>query len=616
MSMLATGSFYNKRDRSFSPLAACRKRRRTTTNENAHALKKSRSRSTGFEFHSSDSGSDDKAKSRSVLSEKNMKGTKHRKSSLEIVKKPQRDTPKRSSGKKVNNTEKVGVKSDESKETVHSTPATNKKFFKSRSPASTDKIIGNIVIKKGFDVKFYPKRGSVTKDTKKSKKNVNCKPKPKSVKSIPATETTPFYYCDFFENDGANYDKGTSAGKQNKPVCNDVVEKSSMKIKDNISSVESDSGLCMSSADTESASIKPASSYTPELFGGENDSDTLSLIDAGSEDLFSSSGRNTPEVGNVSSVPSTPKDHGGTNSSPLSKNSGNQTRISRRSNEETPTNVNLFPIFTRSQEDSSQKRKSRMSPRVSRSLSSSLNNSPLLKYVKNKDGLEQMTIDAGQKQFGATSCDTCGMIYTLSDPEDVAEHTRHHQSLLNVLKFQGWRKERVLQHYSDTGSRVIMVKDDDPNYATKKVEDLNRLMGQELGCPGQPLSVRRNFKAFLYISEDKKIQGCCVTEPVKVGYRVLSEGTKDSQSNHPGQRPWCCSDVPEKVSVGISRIWVYSQARKQGIATKLLDCVRQWSVYGNVIPKHRIAFSDPTPDGKCLASKYFGTPNFLVYKFH
>ena len=43
---------------------------------------------------------------------------------------------------------------------------------------------------------------------------------------------------------------------------------------------------------------------------------------------------------------------------------------------------------------------------------------------------------------------------------------------------------------------------------------------------------------------------------------------------------------------------------------------RNWFEYGCVIPKHMIAFSDPTPDGRRFAQKYMGTPTFLVYKFN
>lgn len=38
-------------------------------------------------------------------------------------------------------------------------------------------------------------------------------------------------------------------------------------------------------------------------------------------------------------------------------------------------------------------------------------------------------------------------------------------------------------------------------------------------------------------------------------------------------------------------------------------------IYGSHLSKEEIAFSDPTPDGKLFATKYFNTPAFLVYNF-
>ena len=38
-------------------------------------------------------------------------------------------------------------------------------------------------------------------------------------------------------------------------------------------------------------------------------------------------------------------------------------------------------------------------------------------------------------------------------------------------------------------------------------------------------------------------------------------------------------------------------------------------MYGSVISKDKVAFSDPTPDGKKLAEKYLESAEFLVYKF-
>ncbi|MEQ2183173.1 N-acetyltransferase esco2, partial [Goodea atripinnis] len=61
-------------------------------------------------------------------------------------------------------------------------------------------------------------------------------------------------------------------------------------------------------------------------------------------------------------------------------------------------------------------------------------------------------------------------------------------------------------------------------------------------------------------------------------YRVLEQPdenkdmTKDDFMER--HRAWCCSTVPEQALCGISRIWVFSLARRQGIATRMLDTVR------------------------------------------
>lgn len=43
--------------------------------------------------------------------------------------------------------------------------------------------------------------------------------------------------------------------------------------------------------------------------------------------------------------------------------------------------------------------------------------------------------DAGQKQFGATTCSSCGMLYSIDSPEDNFQHTQFHQRFLDTIKF-------------------------------------------------------------------------------------------------------------------------------------------------------------------------------------
>ena len=70
---------------------------------------------------------------------------------------------------------------------------------------------------------------------------------------------------------------------------------------------------------------------------------------------------------------------------------------------------------------------------------------------------DQAYIDAGQKELGATLCQTCGSVYSKGDPQDEAMHNIQHTGLLERLKHQGWSKERVVATYPE-GSRVISIR--------------------------------------------------------------------------------------------------------------------------------------------------------------
>lgn len=56
--------------------------------------------------------------------------------------------------------------------------------------------------------------------------------------------------------------------------------------------------------------------------------------------------------------------------------------------------------------------------------------------------------------------------------------------------------------------------------------------------------------------------------------------------------------------IGIRQIWVDSKFRKQGVANKLVDCARKTFLYGVIIPRNSIAFSQPTRDGQAFGLSY------------
>ncbi|XP_068604363.1 N-acetyltransferase ESCO2-like [Brachionichthys hirsutus] len=233
-----------------------------------------------------------------------------------------------------------------------------------------------------------------------------------------------------------------------------------------------------------------------------------------------------------------------------------------------------------------------------------------------KDGT-QTIIDAGQKHFGAVACSVCGMLYSAANPEDESQHLLFHNQFISAVKYVGWKKERILGEYPD--GKIILVLPDDPKYALKKVDEIREVVDNDLGFQQVETKCPSKTKTFLFISNDKKVGGCLIAEHIQEGFRVIEEptpaGSEKEMVMFERQRAWCCSTKPEPAVCGISRIWVVSMMRRQGIASRMLECLRNNFIYGSYLSKDEIAFSDPTPDGKLFATHYFATSEFLVYNF-
>ncbi|XP_057553795.1 N-acetyltransferase ESCO2-like [Hippopotamus amphibius kiboko] len=233
----------------------------------------------------------------------------------------------------------------------------------------------------------------------------------------------------------------------------------------------------------------------------------------------------------------------------------------------------------------------------------------------NKETKDQLIIDAGQKHFGATMCKSCGMIYTASTPEDELQHVQHHHRFLEGIKYAGWKKECVIAEFWD--GKIVLVLSRDPSYVIRKVEDVQELVDNELGFQQVVPRYPNKTKTFLFISDEKKVVGCLVAEPIKQAFPVLSEPPgPESSSSKECHRAWQCSDVPEHTVHGISRIWVFRLKRRKRTARRLVDTLRNCLMFGCFLSTNEIAFSDPTPDGRLFATKYCNTANFLVYNFN
>ncbi|KAK3091037.1 hypothetical protein FSP39_016673 [Pinctada imbricata] len=483
--------------------------------------------------------------------------------------------------------------SQDTSETPSNQGTSGKKFFKSKSPGS--KLAGSVMVRKGFNLSFTTRR-SVSSD-KKGKSSAKKLGQKKGSGIIPKKNKNSIKSVQKVNKNSAgepSRDSDSAIGS-----CNSIElspsavrpEKSALQLTPS-KDVHRKAPTTSSLVDSPSKNLRSQSRAKPDV-----DVEVRSLT--GSDDLFSSypsseniavSGKNSPASDLPSESASDITDKtSSTASSPAKK---------------------YFPIFNSKDTAQGTPKQQSLLKGISGLKRNSPRSSPRMRFIENKS--DQLTLDAGQKKFGATQCEVCGMVYTQADPADETTHNMFHRSLLNALKFPGWKKERVVQEYPEDGSRVLMVLHDDPKYTVKKIEEINKVMGKELGFPEPLLAFRPEYKAFLMISDEKTVMGCCIAESISEGYRVIP----DSQpSQEPGHRPWCCKSEPEPASVGVGRIWVNSQDRRKRVATRLLDCVRKWFQYGSFIHRSRVAFSDPTPDGKLLATSYTKSQSFLVYKY-
>ncbi|XP_077345345.1 N-acetyltransferase ESCO2 [Lithobates pipiens] len=242
---------------------------------------------------------------------------------------------------------------------------------------------------------------------------------------------------------------------------------------------------------------------------------------------------------------------------------------------------------------------------------------PGKKRDSNKAEEDQLIIDAGQKHFGPVVCSTCGMIYSAASLEDETQHAQYHQRLLESIRYVGWKKERVVAEFWD--GKILMICPDDPKYTLRKAEEVRELVDSELGFQQTHLIFPGKTRTYLFVSNDKKIVGCLIAEPIKQAFRVLPEPVPGVKSPHDDalerHRAWRCSSDPEPAICGISRIWVFALMRRKAIASRLVDSMRSSFIYGSHLTTEEIAFSDPTPDGKLFATTYCKVPDFLVYNF-
>ncbi|KAF9124516.1 N-acetyltransferase esco2 [Mortierella sp. 14UC] len=274
-------------------------------------------------------------------------------------------------------------------------------------------------------------------------------------------------------------------------------------------------------------------------------------------------------------------------------------------------------------------------------------------------------------------CPQCGMPYIRGQPEDEQIHDRYHRVALGGIDYPGYKNEVVVSRFRDLdgeanggasggrngsgggggvkgesglsssssavwrdaeGSRIVMVSMSDSgrtagsisaggsSFEKKKVKEVLDVVNKELGSVEFDPEQLDSCRVFLYISGKKKVVGCLIAERIKEGFEIMTLGEESERSlaesrtsgvrsmnTSGGGAAIFCSKVPQPAICGINRVWVSSQHRRQRIASRMLDAVRERFIYACKLEPKDLAFSQPTGDGKELARQYLGTDRFLVY---
>ncbi|KAJ3411745.1 N-acetyltransferase esco2 [Chytridiales sp. JEL 0842] len=232
-----------------------------------------------------------------------------------------------------------------------------------------------------------------------------------------------------------------------------------------------------------------------------------------------------------------------------------------------------------------------------------------------KKKYDQMVLDLGQKNAGLKQCGECGMSFSNTSKEDGALHVKYHSSVVHGIDYPGYAGDIIA--WEEPGTQIIHLNMKEAQSSQKKkVLEVLDVVEQELGAVKLSESFLAGCQIFLCVMK-KKVVGCVVGEHIEKAFKILTEtngalGMRSSMAAGNGGT-YYLSEVPSKGICGVSRIWVSRNARRRGIGTKLLDALRRKFIFGCIIDKDLLAFSQPTESGRNLAENYIGKKDILVY---
>jgi N-acetyltransferase len=235
--------------------------------------------------------------------------------------------------------------------------------------------------------------------------------------------------------------------------------------------------------------------------------------------------------------------------------------------------------------------------------------------IKTPKRMTQLIIDAGQSSLKTIVCPHCSMEYMLGEPTDESLHKKFCKNNKKsgkptkpYVQYKGYKNERVVRELDD--AKIIAIANEDTSVLKKKAAEVRKAIDLDLGITEEDDKIHSTY---IYV-EDGKITGCIIAQRIDKANKIIVEEGPENRTDLETVNAMMYTSTEDSPAVcGISRMWVHSAHRRKKIAQKLIDTVRETMVYGFHVPLAKLAFSQPTTDGKLFARKYTGTDNFLVY---
>ncbi|CAI2349373.1 unnamed protein product [Caenorhabditis sp. 36 PRJEB53466] len=227
---------------------------------------------------------------------------------------------------------------------------------------------------------------------------------------------------------------------------------------------------------------------------------------------------------------------------------------------------------------------------------------PKRPIFEGEEGRSQTVLDCGQKYIGNIACEECGMIYCVDSAEDLREHAKFHTHWLNRFQIPDHFMKTFMQfhsrHHNDFKVFFLGTFVEEP--FKRCISEHMKKINEQLGYKCERNSIwafeKRIFFILLVRENKMYIGGICIVEKV---FRAWTDVTRREVNNGQDLNDWI---------VGVDRIWVDPTVRRTKIAYSLLDAAttqdRQMEFRSRRL---RIAFSDPTDDGKILAKRFIET---------